>query len=145
MSKTRFTHSRDISRRGASKETGVLPTELRGAQVADAMARLVRVHFLEQHESARLVQSEDFLVLERTQRGHGFEALVEGRRAHMDGSRHLLDRDRLRKMRADPADRLADSLDARLRLTDLRHARTDRCTQQTNHNLIDHEGSDHLR
>ena len=42
-------------------------------------------------------------------------------------------------------DRLADSLDARLGLTDLRHPRTDRRTQQTDDDLVDDERPEHLR
>ena len=144
MSESLLTHPSDIAGRRASEETRVLATELRRAQIADAVARITRVHLLEQHQSSCFMQPEDLLVLERTQRGHGLEALVKRRGAHVDGGRHFIDRDRLRKMRADPAHGLADALHARLGLADLRHSWTDPRTQQTNDDLVDDERSEHF-
>ena len=67
----------DIFGRRTPEETAVLPAELRRTQVADAVARVARVHVLKQHQPPRFVQPEHLLVLQRAHRGHRLEALVE--------------------------------------------------------------------
>src|SRR6476661_5576503 len=48
-------------------------------------------------------------------------------------------------MRANPAHGLTDALNARLGLSDLRHSRPNRRTQQTDDDLVDDERPQHLR
>ena len=84
------------------KNRGVLSAELRRAQVADALAGATRVQILKQHESTSFVQPKHLLILERAHRRHGFEALMKRRRAHADRRRHLVDRDGLCEVLADP-------------------------------------------
>ena len=80
----------DILTRRLTIEAAVLPTELRGTQVADALTGVRRVQALKQHQPARLMEPENLLILQRTHGRHGFEALMKGGRSHVDGRRHLL-------------------------------------------------------
>ena len=67
----------DVSRRGAPKETRVLPAELRRTQVADAAARIAGIQILIQHQPPGFMQSEELLVLEGAHRRHRLEPLMK--------------------------------------------------------------------
>jgi len=69
--------SGDVFGRGIAEESGVFPAELRGAHVANTVARATRVNALKEHQPPSLVQPEYFLILERAHRGHRFEVLVK--------------------------------------------------------------------
>jgi hypothetical protein len=94
--------------------------------VADVLARVARVHSLEQHQPPGLVQPENFLELERAHRGHGLEALMEGRSAHVARGGHFLDRDGLREVRSDEGHGFGNPLHAGLRRSDLGDTSADR-------------------
>jgi len=114
--------SGDVFGGGTPEETAVLPAELRRTQVADAVARIGRVHPLKEQEPPGFVQPQHLLVLERAHRGHGFEPLMECRRAHANRGGHLIDGHGLREMRANPGHGFGDPIHSRLRLSDLGHA-----------------------
>ena len=63
----------------------------------------------------------------------------------MDRRGHLLDRDGLREMRADPRHGFADPPHFRLRVPDLSDTRADRRSQQTNQDLVDDQRAEKIR
>ena len=63
----------------------------------------------------------------------------------MDRRGHLLDRDGLREMRADPGHGFANPPHFRLRVPDLSDTRADRRAQQTNQDLVDDQRPEKIR
>ena len=71
-----------VAQRRCAKLAAVFAAELGGAFVSHLKSGAGRVQMLHQHESAGLVQSHPFLVLQGAHAGHGAKMVVKGRRAH---------------------------------------------------------------
>lgn len=88
----------------------VFAAELRLAFITDAKPGRAGVKHIDQHQLARILQPQQFLVLHRRHRGDRLEMVVQRRRTHVDVRGQFIDAQLLRKMLPDPADRAPDAV-----------------------------------
>src|SRR4051794_375287 len=94
-----------------SEQPLVLPAELRGVVVADAVAGAGGVEVLAEEEAAGFLEAELLLELQGAHRRHRLEMVVESRDAHPELPRQPLDAQRLVEIPAQPFDGLRDVRD----------------------------------
>src|SRR5271168_182168 len=80
----------NVPHRRVAEETAVFAIELAGAFVSDLKGRAGGVQTVEEHASARGLQSKPLLILQRTHGGERAEMMVQRGEAHARGLREIL-------------------------------------------------------
>ncbi len=89
-----------IPHRRLAEEAAILAVELAGALIAYFKGRARRVQPFGDHPSARRVQPQPLLILQRTHRGQRAKVMVQGRDAHLRDRRKFFDAQRLGVVRS---------------------------------------------
>src|SRR5208283_3852285 len=107
LHRSHLTQIPDIAQWRVTEQAAVLSAELGGALITDLKRRSCSILIFGEHQSPRFIQTQPFLVLQRTHGCHCPKMMVEGRCTHIDLSREVIDTQRLCEVSLHPIDCLS--------------------------------------